>query len=114
LQKAPWKGKMTKSSKSVFSLDQHKAAVAGAIFLFLLFCFCFLGPIILKHNQPNDVGIAPPFSPPSLQSPFGADDIGRDLFARAITGGQVSLLVGLSSMLVAIVLGVGIGALAGY
>jgi peptide/nickel transport system permease protein len=92
----------------------HRMASAGAIFLILLFFFCFLGPILTGHNHPNDVEVAQPFAPASLQFPFGTDDVGRDEFARAMAGGQISLLVGLSSMLVAIVLGVGVGAFAGY
>lgn len=93
---------------------RHRTATVGAIFLILLFLFCFLGPFVTGHNHPDDVGVAQPFAPASLQFPFGADDVGRDLFARAMAGGQISLLVGLSSMLVAIVLGIGIGAFAGY
>jgi peptide/nickel transport system permease protein len=92
----------------------HRMASAGAIFLILLFLFCFLGPLVTGHNHPDDVEAAQPFAPASFQFPLGADDVGRDEFARAMAGGQISLLVGLSSMLVAIVLGVGIGAFAGY
>ncbi len=93
---------------------RHRLATVGGIFLLLLFLFCFLGPLISGHNNPNDIGVATPLSPPSAQFPFGADNLGRDLFARAMVGGQISLLVGLSSMLIAIVLGTLIGAFAGY
>jgi peptide/nickel transport system permease protein len=93
---------------------RHRTATVGAIFLIVLFFFCFLGPFVTGHNHPDDVGVVQPFAPASLQLPFGADDVGRDLFARAMAGGQISLLVGLSSMLVAIVLGISIGACAGY
>ncbi len=104
-------------SQARITLDRflrNRTATIGAIFLLFLFVACFLGPTITGHNRPNDVGVAQPFAPPSLQLPLGTDDVGRDSFARAMAGGQVSLLVGLSSMLVAIVLGVGIGSLAGY
>jgi peptide/nickel transport system permease protein len=93
---------------------RNRIATIGAIILIVLFVFCFLGPIITGHNRPNDVDLTQPFAPPSLQFPLGADDVGRDSFARAMAGGQVSLLVGLSSMLVAILLGTAIGSLAGY
>lgn len=93
---------------------RNRAATVGAIFLLLLFLFCFLGPFVTGHNTPDSVGVGLPFAEPSSQLPFGTDDIGRDLFARAMAGGQISLLVGLSSMLVAIVFGIGIGAFAGY
>jgi peptide/nickel transport system permease protein len=93
---------------------QNKAALLGAAVLILMFLFCFLGPTITGHNQPIVIHPADASQAPSLKYPFGTDDIGRDQFARAMAGGQVSLLVGLSSMLMAIVFGVGIGSIAGY
>ncbi len=51
---------------------------------------------------------------PSTQHLFGTDTIGRDLLARTIYGGQISLLIGLSAVLVETFLGILIGSLAGY
>jgi peptide/nickel transport system permease protein len=93
---------------------RNRIAVAGAIFLILAFLFCFVGPFVTGHNDPNTPGLGPTFAAPSLQFPFGTDDVGRDTMARAIAGGQVSLLVGLTSMLISVVLGVAIGSVAGY
>jgi len=96
---------------------RNKAAVVGAVFLILLFLFCFLGPTVTGHNKPdqqNLTSVTDTLAPPSWKYPFGTDDLGRDELARAMVGGQTSLLVGLSSMLMAIVLGVGIGAFAGF
>jgi peptide/nickel transport system permease protein len=96
---------------------RNKAALAGAIFLIFLFLFCFLGPTLTGHNNPNAANVASAadtLAGPSLKYPFGTDDVGRDEFARAMAGGQTSLLVGLTSMLMAIILGVGIGAFAGF
>ncbi len=92
---------------------RNKAAIVGAVFLILLFLFCFLGPLFW-HIDPN--AINPPAADvgPSLQHPFGTDDVGRDEFARAMTGGQVSLLVALSSMMLGLVFGILIGAFAGF
>jgi peptide/nickel transport system permease protein len=96
---------------------RNKAAIAGAIFLIFLFLFCFLGPTVTGHNEPNAQHVtsaADTLAGPSLKYPFGTDDVGRDEFARAMAGGQTSLLVGLASMLMAILLGIGIGAFAGF
>lgn len=93
---------------------RNRVAIAGASFLGLLFLFCFLGPFMTGHDQPDVLHTDAASQPPSWTYPFGTDDVGRDQFARAMVGGRVSLLVGLSSMLVAIVLGVGIGAVAGF
>ncbi len=99
---------------------KNKAAIVGAGFLILMFLFCFLGPTVTGHNQPDALhtisaqdalngGVRP-----SLTFPFGTDDAGRDEMARAMVGGQTSLLVGLSSMAVAIAIGIGIGSFAGF
>jgi len=93
---------------------RNRAALVGAAVLILMFLFCFLGPVITGHNQPDVIHPTDASQAPSLTYPFGTDDVGRDQFARAMAGGQVSLLVGLSSMLGAIVFGIGIGSLAGF
>jgi peptide/nickel transport system permease protein len=51
---------------------------------------------------------------PSLDHPFGTDELGRDLFARALFGGRVSLSVGVVAMLIAVSLGTLVGACAGF
>jgi peptide/nickel transport system permease protein len=93
---------------------RNKMASAGAIFLLLLFFFCFLGPFVTGHNNPDEPGVIAAHAGPSWQYPLGGDDIGHDLLARAMSGGRISLLVGLSSMLIAVTFGVLIGALAGF
>lgn len=93
---------------------RNRAALLGAAALILMFLFCFLGPIISGHNQPDVIHPVDAIQAPSLTYPFGTDYVGRDQIARAMAGGQVSLLVGLSSMLGAIIFGIGIGSLAGY
>ena len=51
---------------------------------------------------------------PSAEHPLGTDDVGRDLLARLLSGGQVSLFIGLSSAAISTALGVPLGLLAGY
>ena len=96
---------------------RNRAAVGGALFLILLFAFCFFGPAISGHNAPNVVhvtNVSDTLAGPSWKYPFGTDEVGRDQFARAMVGGQTSLLVGLTSMLMAILFGIGIGSFAGF
>jgi peptide/nickel transport system permease protein len=96
---------------------RNRTALASAIFLIVLFLFCFLGPTFTGHNHPDALNLtstSSTFAPPSWQFPFGTDDVGRDQFARAMSGGQVSLLIGLASMLISITLGISVGAFAGY
>src|SRR5258708_35386947 len=89
---------------------RNRAAIVGAIFLILLFLFCFLGPTVTRHNNPdaiNVTSVSATFAGPSAQFPFGTDYVGRDEFARAMAGCPVSPLVGPSSMLAASTLSIG-------
>jgi peptide/nickel transport system permease protein len=99
---------------------RNRTAVFGLAFLIFMVLFCFLGPTVTGHNKPD---LLHPISldatlngglRPTLQYPFGTDDVGHDWLARAMAGGQISLLVGFSSMLIAIVLGIGVGSFAGF
>ena len=96
---------------------RNRTAVAGAVILIFMFLFCFVGPYVTGHNDPNAINVSnvsETLAGPSFSFPLGTDDVGRDELARAMAGGQVSLLIGLTSMLVALVVGVGIGSIAGY
>lgn len=96
---------------------RNKAAIIGAAFLIFMFLFCFLGPTVTGHNQPDATHVTnvnDTLAGPSWKYPLGTDDVGRDTLARAMVGGQTSLIVGLASMLMAIIFGVGIGSFAGY
>jgi peptide/nickel transport system permease protein len=95
---------------------RNKMAIAGSLFLILMFILCFLGPLVwrIDPNYANVLSVTNTLSPPSLAHPFGTDDVGHDTLARIMSGGRVSLLVGLTSMLMAILLGIGIGSVAGF
>jgi len=95
---------------------RNRAAIGGAVFLILLFIFCWFGPLFwrIDPNVIDVTNVAAQQAPPSLTHPLGTDDVGRDTLARALAGGRVSLSVGLLSMLLAIIFGVGIGSFAGY
>lgn len=72
-----------------------------------------VGPLLLP-NAPDAQTITERLRPPSLDHPLGTDAFGRDVLARLLAGGRVSLLVGMLSMSVAVVAGVTVGAVAGY
>lgn len=91
----------------------HRGAMAGAVVLGLILAFCFLGPLVWSQD-PITPSIRNRFKPPSWDHPFGTDQLGRDIFARMMRGGQVSLTVGLAAMALSILLGTLVGVLAGY
>jgi peptide/nickel transport system permease protein len=84
------------------------------VVLILLFLYSIIGAFIFseKFANYNDTSIR--LLPPSTEHPFGTDTIGRDILARTIYGGQISLLIGLTAALIETFIGVLIGALAGY
>jgi peptide/nickel transport system permease protein len=93
---------------------RHKLALAGAVMLLLLIVYSFGGAFIYSEAYANATDTALRLQAPSAEHPFGTDTIGRDILARTIYGGQISLLIGLSAVILQTILGVLIGAIAGY
>ena len=93
---------------------RHKLALYGAVALILLFFYSFGGALFVSENYANLNDTTISLHAPSPQHPFGTDAIGRDILARTIYGGQISLLIGLTAVIVETVLGILVGALAGY
>lgn len=94
-------------------LRQNKVAYFSLWCLIILHIVVFLGPLIWTIN-PEALQDAGSLAGWSLQHPFGTDDLSRDVFARMLHGGRVTLLVGLAAMLFALLIGTVVGACAGY
>ncbi|WP_322052056.1 ABC transporter permease [Paraburkholderia bannensis] len=94
---------------------RHRAALASCVILVLIALACFIGPLLLP-NSPIDNDWSAISLAPTLQGGhwFGTDELGRDLLARTLVGGRVSLEVGLLGTLVSTLVGVVYGASAGY
>lgn len=93
---------------------RHKMAMFGAAMLFILFLYSFGGAFLVSESFANFTNTSLRLNPPSLEHPFGTDTVGRDLLARTIYGGQISLIIGLTAVLIELFAGIIIGALAGY
>ena len=91
---------------------RHRLAVMSAGIFVLIVLTVVLGPLWWQVPI-NDIDFSARLAGPSWQHPFGTDDLGQDLLARLLYGGRISLAVGLAAMLVAVVAGTIIGALAG-
>jgi peptide/nickel transport system permease protein len=91
---------------------RHRLAYWSLWLLGLMVLTVLVGPVIYKVGI-NDVDFAASLAGPSAKHPMGTDDLGRDIFARVLYGGRISLAVGLAAMLMAITVGVVIGAIAG-
>jgi peptide/nickel transport system permease protein len=93
---------------------RHKMAMLGSVILILLILYCTVGAIFLPESYANYNDTSIRLQGPSWAHPFGTDSIGRDMMARTISGGQISLIIGVSAMMVAMVVGILTGAIAGY
>ena len=91
---------------------RHRLALASLWLLALLSLVVLLGPLVYQVGI-NDIDFTARMKGPSGAHPLGTDDLGRDLLARVLYGGRISLAVGLAAMAMAIVVGVTIGAIAG-
>ncbi|MEI8264334.1 MAG: ABC transporter permease [Betaproteobacteria bacterium] len=91
---------------------RHRLAYWSLWLLGLLVLAVLIGPMFYKVGI-NDVDFQSRLAGPSWKHPMGTDDLGRDILARMLYGGRISLAVGLAAMLMAITVGVVIGAVAG-
>jgi peptide/nickel transport system permease protein len=100
-------------SESWRKFTSDRMAFIGLIILSLIILTVIFGPII--YQTPADkIDFAHASSPPTWQHPCGTNDMGQDQLARILAGGRISLSVGITAMLVAILWGTLIGAIAGF
>lgn len=92
---------------------KNKLAVLGAVFLFIIILASILAPVITPYSF-EQVNLMAKLHPPSADYWLGTDRYGRDIFTRLMYGGQISLMVAFGSVIGALIIGVSIGALAGY
>ncbi len=91
---------------------RHRGAIAGVIVLGILVILITLAP--LSMFDPEASNLPEKFSAPSAIHWLGTDALGRDLFTRILYGGRISLAVGGIAVAISLLIGVPIGALAGY
>lgn len=93
---------------------RHRLAMLSALVIILLFVYSFGGALIYSEADANFNDTSVRLEGPSPEHPFGTDTVGRDILARTIYGGQISLMIGLTAVLVQLVIGILIGAASGY
>ncbi len=93
--------------------QRDRLAVIAVMTLILMTLACLLGPLVYSAS-PSQVDYTQSQLSPSWDHPFGTNDRGQDLLARVLSGGRISLAVGLTSMIISISLGTTLGAIAGF
>ena len=93
---------------------RNRGAVIGLALLLILILFALIAPYLYPQSPWRVVGrpFVPPFTLERL--PLGTDTLGRDIAAGLVHGARVSLMIGVVSTLVALLIGVPLGAVAGY
>lgn len=109
LRAPPRRGRRGWFGRVVAESAQAKIGLGVLGFFILL---AILAPWIMPYDVHTQVG--PVYAPPSLEHPLGLDDGGVDMLSLLIQGGRISLIVGFAATLVAMVIGGGIGIIAGY
>jgi peptide/nickel transport system permease protein len=93
---------------------RHKLAMIGASILIFFILSAVFGPLIYRVDREALDFSVPTAAGPTLNHPMGTDDLGRDILARVLFGGRISLSVGVVAMLIAITFGTLVGSSAGF
>lgn len=93
--------------------QKSPAATVGAALIALLVAIAILAPVIAPYD-PVDTDLRARSAPPSTEHWFGTDHVGRDIFSRILYGARISIFLGIGSVLIGAISGVGIGVIVGY
>ena len=98
----------------LFRFRKNKLAVFGLCFIILIMILCLAAPLYISYEEVYNQNMMSRFISPCLEHPLGTDQYGRDLLARIIYGGRISLLCGLLTVIISLSVGIVIGGIAGY
>jgi peptide/nickel transport system permease protein len=106
---------MSSSVRRLFwqRFKKNRLALAGGIVVIVLFLIAIFADILAPYD-PDDIDRRHILEPPSIRHPFGTDDLGRDVLSRMIYGSRISLAVGFVAVGISTIIGIILGALAGY
>jgi peptide/nickel transport system permease protein len=92
---------------------RNKLAVVGLAMVSLVLIAAAAAPLLTSYD-PRAQNLANSLAPPSSAHWFGTDEIGRDVFSRVVYGSRIAVVVGMSAIFLALLIGVVLGSLAGY
>ena len=105
-----------RSALAVFwrRFSAHRMAVVGLVVMCAIALYILIGSIVFSEEYANDLNLRHKWEAPSAGHPMGTDEVGRDVLARTIYGGQISLAISVLSVTVTTFLGTALGLIAGY
>ena len=92
--------------------SRNRGAIGGMMILLALAVVAAIGPFLVR--DPVAQNIRDRLTSPNATYWFGTDDLGRDIFARVVSGAPISLVSGLASVVIGLALGMLVGTVAGY
>lgn len=98
---------------AVVRFRKNRMATAGAVVVLLLIVIAIIAPFLTLHD-PTKMYYDFALEPPSSYFPLGTDSLGRDIYSRIVVGSRISVTIGLIAVLIAAVIGVPMGVVAGY
>jgi peptide/nickel transport system permease protein len=105
-----------KVGSGIWLFTRDRVAVASLIVVLVVIVLAIFAPLLTPYAQ-QGAGVPNPgsaFSPPSLRHPLGTDDLGRDEWARLLYGARASLTIGFVVVAIGVIVGSGLGVIAGY
>lgn len=101
------------TKRSLEKLLHNKLAVVGFAMMMVTIVLCLIAPL-LTDADPSYIDMTLRYAEPSAEHPLGCDQSGRDIWARLLYGGRISIAIGLASAILANTLGAIIGCISGY
>jgi peptide/nickel transport system permease protein len=95
------------------AFNRNKLTWVGIVIFAVLVLLALAAPLLAPHS-PLDQSIVDRMKPPSAEAWLGTDQYGRDILSRVLYGARVSLVVGIVSVMLGLVIGGGLGVIAGY
>jgi len=97
-----------------FRFKKNKLAIVGVFVLLIMMLTIIIAPLFVPYKNVVSQNIMERFQYPSIKHLFGTDQFGRDLFARVLYGGRISLFAGLTVIIISFIFGCILGGTAGY
>lgn len=105
---------LSRSRRTVKRFLRHRIAVVGVLIMLGIVLFVTVGTLFYSEADANYNDTSRRLRAPSQEFPFGTDTIGRNILARIIYGGQISILIGITAVTVSVIVGTIVGVASGY
>jgi peptide/nickel transport system permease protein len=108
--------RINETKRSLYRFRQSRLSIVGLIMVTCILLIAIFGPPLVPYpgDATGAVHVRDRLLPPGAEHYFGTDDVGRDVFSRVIVGSRYSLISGVVVLVIAISIGVTLGAIAGY